>query len=103
MVKASFVQRLKCLSLQYSQSASFILPAHDHGGIICGRRIERKERPSKRWTEKRLRKKKEILVRKGNKDSDRPSSTQIQLNQRDYPNLCISGHGRRAKRLEENI
>lgn len=72
MVKASFVQRLKCFSLQYSQSASFILPAHGHGGILSYRRIEKgkdQEKDGQRGDYKIIQKGKQRL-------RDKPSTTQ---------------------------
>lgn len=69
VAKASFVQRLKCLSVQYSQSASFILPAHEHGGIISYRRIE-KEKNQAKDGETGDYKRKEIIVWKGNRQTE---------------------------------
>lgn len=74
MVKASFVQRLKYLSLQYRQSASFILPAHDHGGIISYRRTEEERDEAKDLKRRRLEKKE--IRNKRVTESDRPSTTQ---------------------------
>lgn len=65
VVKTAFVRRLKCLRLQYSQSFSFILPAHDHSGIISCKRIGKKEREeAKRSKDRRMEKKKNNIRQK---------------------------------------